>query len=85
MTKSTHSDEEIRELIAQRAYELYLQRGDGAGDQLSDWLTAEAEVLARQAAVPKSARAVEGEAPAKAAKPGAKKGARERRPTPGLA
>ncbi len=36
-------DEEIR----RRAYELYLERGGGAGDQHQDWLTAEREVLAR--------------------------------------
>ncbi|HWQ36647.1 MAG TPA: DUF2934 domain-containing protein [Blastocatellia bacterium] len=33
------------ERIRQRAYELYLQRGDG-GDALSDWFQAEAEILA---------------------------------------
>jgi hypothetical protein len=40
------SDEQLRELIAVRAYELYQQRGGERGDQVSDWLQAEAEVLA---------------------------------------
>jgi hypothetical protein len=43
---SSLSGEEIHELIARRAYELYQQRGAEAGDELSDWLRAEAEVLA---------------------------------------
>jgi hypothetical protein len=34
------------ELIARRAYELYESRGSGPGDELTDWLTAEREVLA---------------------------------------
>jgi len=36
---------DLRELIALRAYELYLQRGAAGGDEVADWLTAEAEVL----------------------------------------
>ena len=36
---------EVYDLIALRAYEIYQQRGGGAGDELGDWLTAEAEVL----------------------------------------
>ena len=38
------SDEETCELIAQRAYELYQQRGAEVGAELSDWLKAEVEV-----------------------------------------
>lgn len=34
------SDSRIRE----RAYELYLERGDGLGDDVTDWLQAEREV-----------------------------------------
>ncbi len=30
--------------INQRAYEIYLQRGDNPGDDISDWLQAEREV-----------------------------------------
>jgi len=36
----------VTELIARRAYELYESRGSSAGDELTDWLTAEQEVLA---------------------------------------
>jgi hypothetical protein len=38
------SDEETKELIAQRAYEFYQQRGAAVGAELSDWLRAEVEV-----------------------------------------
>lgn len=40
------SDDELRALIELRAYKIYQQRGDGAGDNLSDWIQAEAEILA---------------------------------------
>lgn len=43
---SEQQNSEIRNLIAERAYELYLQRGVGCGDEVSDWLRAEREVLA---------------------------------------
>ncbi len=36
----------LSELIAQRAYELYEERGRGDGEELNDWLRAEAEVQA---------------------------------------
>jgi hypothetical protein len=36
----------LSELIAQRAYELYEERGRGEGEELNDWLRAEAEVQA---------------------------------------
>jgi hypothetical protein len=35
--------------IAQRAYELYLQRGSVPGHETDDWLQAEAELLAEAA------------------------------------
>lgn len=38
---------EVREMIARRAYDLYKQRGPESGDDLSDWLKAEAEVVTR--------------------------------------
>jgi hypothetical protein len=38
------SDEQHAE-IAQRAYELYLERGCAAGEDLDDWLRAERELL----------------------------------------
>ena len=40
------SDDEVRALIARRAHEISQRRGDGEGDALGDWLTAETEVLA---------------------------------------
>ena len=40
------TDDEVQALIAIRAYKIHLQRGDGPGDHLSDWLKAEAEVFA---------------------------------------
>ena len=36
---------EVRDLIATRAYELYKQRDAEFGDELSDWLKAEGEVV----------------------------------------
>jgi hypothetical protein len=33
-----------REMIAARAYQLYMRRGGGAGHELDDWLQAEAEI-----------------------------------------
>ncbi len=40
ITPSQPSDAEI----AQRAYEIFLARGDAPGDEVSDWLQAEAEL-----------------------------------------
>ncbi|HEU4388698.1 MAG TPA: DUF2934 domain-containing protein [Blastocatellia bacterium] len=38
--------DDLHERIARRAYELFEQRGaNGGGDQLSDWIRAETEVL----------------------------------------
>ena len=39
------SECDVRELVAIRAYELYLKRGRDGGDEVSDWMMAEAEVL----------------------------------------
>ncbi len=33
------------EAIGRRAYEIYLERGEGPGRQLDDWLQAERELL----------------------------------------
>jgi len=41
----TPAPNEVRELIAKRAYELYQIRGDRFGDAISDWLQAEDEVV----------------------------------------
>ena len=35
-----------RERVAQRAYELYIARGGGDGQELDDWLCAERELMA---------------------------------------
>ena len=39
------TSEEINLLISQRAYELFLQRGASYGNEVSDWLLAEQEIL----------------------------------------
>lgn len=38
---------DVEQQIRERAYELYLQRGDLPGDELSDWLQAEREYRSR--------------------------------------
>ena len=40
------AQEQIREMVAKRAYEYYQKRGRQAGSELDDWLRAEREVLA---------------------------------------
>jgi hypothetical protein len=39
------SASEVRDLIARRAYEIYTHREAECGDETSDWLSAEAEVV----------------------------------------
>jgi hypothetical protein len=39
--------ETLEELIRQRAYQLYLERGNRVGDALDDWLRAEREACGR--------------------------------------
>lgn len=46
---------EVRDLIAGRAYELYKQRDAEFGDELSDWLKAEGEVVRMLLAEPQEA------------------------------
>lgn len=41
------SEQELRELIAQKAYELYQKRGQDRGSDVEDWLEAEKLVLAQ--------------------------------------
>lgn len=36
------------EQIRNRAYEIYISRGDAPGDELQDWLAAERELLSKQ-------------------------------------
>ena len=45
-TSEARQDVDRQELIRRRAYELYEQRGEGGGNNLDDWLQAEAEVRA---------------------------------------
>jgi hypothetical protein len=62
------TEAELHELIAARAYELYLQRSTTPGDELSDWLEAETEVRAtidKLAANTRSANEPEAEKPAR--------------------
>jgi hypothetical protein len=40
--------EPTTEQIRNRAYEIYVSRGDAAGDELQDWLFAERELLSKQ-------------------------------------
>jgi hypothetical protein len=44
--KTRASDDVSYEQIVRRAHEIYLARGDGEGDALSDWLAAERELNA---------------------------------------
>lgn len=37
-------DADLERRISARAYEIYLERGGGEGDPVSDWLLAEAEI-----------------------------------------
>ena len=50
--------------IAKRAHELYLQRGSLPGNELDDWLQAEAELAASAAEPPPETVAPERPAPA---------------------
>jgi len=47
-TKRAVESTSLEEQIRQRAYELYLQRGNEPGSELDDWLQAEREILAAQ-------------------------------------
>jgi hypothetical protein len=40
--------EPTTEQIRNRAYEIYVSRGDAPGDELQDWLFAERELLSKQ-------------------------------------
>ena len=44
--------EVLKQRIAQRAYQLYLERGGAPGNDLDDWLQAELDVLGQSLAVP---------------------------------
>jgi hypothetical protein len=44
--KADNRQSELRDLIARRAYEIYEERGRSDGEDMNDWLRAEAEVKA---------------------------------------
>lgn len=46
LDKSSNGQSEIRDLVSRRAYELYEERGGSDGEDMNDWLRAEAEVRA---------------------------------------
>ena len=48
----TPAPNEVRELIARRAYELYENRADSLGDEISDWLQAEDEIVTMLLSLP---------------------------------
>jgi hypothetical protein len=43
----TVTEEELREMIEKRAYELYLERGGHHGEHENDWYRAEEEIKSR--------------------------------------
>lgn len=49
--------EELKDGIARRAYEIYVQRGGENGQDVEDWLQAEKEISGKTADVPAKARA----------------------------
>ncbi|HKA19418.1 MAG TPA: DUF2934 domain-containing protein [Blastocatellia bacterium] len=48
----TPAPNEVRELIARRAYELYENRGHDFGNEISDWLQAEDEIVTMLLSLP---------------------------------
>lgn len=59
MAGTSLSASEVRELVASRAYDLYKERGTEFGDELSDWLKAEADVVTMLLAEPQESDASE--------------------------
>ncbi len=47
-TEQVMGGEPTTEQIRNRAYEIYVSRGDAPGDELQDWLLAERELLSKQ-------------------------------------
>ena len=56
----TPGPNEVRELIARRAYELYENRGDSFGDEISDWLQAEDEIVTMLLSLPDEVAQLDG-------------------------
>ena len=44
--KTAADQEPLEERIRQRAYQLYIDRGNESGSELDDWLQAEEEIIA---------------------------------------
>jgi hypothetical protein len=44
MARSEIQSDELNERIAEKAYERFLQRGEGHGHDVEDWLAAESEI-----------------------------------------
>jgi Protein of unknown function (DUF2934) len=44
-TESPRESTSLEDQIQQRAYELYVERGNQSGSELDDWLQAEEEIL----------------------------------------
>ena len=49
--------EELKDGIARRAYEIYVQRGGENGQDVEDWLKAEKEISGKTADAPEKVRA----------------------------
>jgi Protein of unknown function (DUF2934) len=77
---------EVREMIARRAYKLYENRGDKFGDEISDWLQAEDEVVTMLLSLPIDSgkpESYEGARPGRTASPRSKKSFKATRTSPG--
>jgi len=48
--------QEVKDGIARRAYEIYVQRGGQNGQDVEDWLRAEKEISGKPAEVPPKSR-----------------------------
>jgi Protein of unknown function (DUF2934) len=48
VTRDEESPDSTEQLVRERAYELYEERGCEAGHELDDWLKAEAEILGKR-------------------------------------
>jgi hypothetical protein len=48
--------QEVKDGIARRAYEIYVQRGGQNGQDVEDWLRAEKEISGKPAEVPAKSR-----------------------------
>lgn len=44
MTKNNVTPEKLNSMIAEKAFEVFVKRGNKPGDSLSDWVTAERQV-----------------------------------------